>query len=164
MSAQVSLELPLSPVGGDERTLGQWLTTFHLAAVVLDPYTYESAWLLTSASRILTHFRGADCRVAFIVAGTEDEARQFLGPIADEILTLCDPDRALVTGAEVEQLPAFLHIAQDGTVIGRAEGWDPNAWRAVAVGLSRRMSWSYPIIPAAGDPVAYPGSPASGAA
>jgi hypothetical protein len=164
VSAQVSLDLPLKPVDNDERTMGEWLTNFHLAAVVLDPYTHESAWILETARRILAHFRGADCRVAFVVSGTEAEARQFLGPIVDEVLTLCDPDRDFVKGAELEQLPAFLHVAQDGTVVARAEGWDPAAWRDVAVALSKRMHWSYPLIPAAGDPVAYPGSAAAGVA
>ncbi|MBK5221291.1 MAG: hypothetical protein JJE52_00120 [Acidimicrobiia bacterium] len=164
MSTQVPLDLELKPLDHDARTLGDWLTTFQMAAVVLDPYTHESAWVLDAARRILTHFGGADCRVAFIVAGTESEAQQFLGPISDEILTLSDETRGLITGAGVEQLPAFLHIAQDGTVVGRAEGWAPQAWREVAIGLALHMSWTYPIIPAAGDPVAYPGSPASGAA
>jgi len=164
VSTQVPLDLELKPLDHDARTLGDWLTTFQMAAVVLDPYTHESAWVLDAARRILGHFQGADCRCVFIVAGDDSEARQFLGPIADEILTLSDQSRGLIAAAGVEQLPAFLHIAQDGTVVGRAEGWAPQSWQAVAVGLAQRMSWSYPIIPAAGDPVAYPGSPASGAA
>ncbi|MFP3906857.1 MAG: hypothetical protein ACLFWR_07475 [Acidimicrobiales bacterium] len=164
MSDQVPLDLQLNPVGHDERSLGEWLTTFHMAAVILDPYTYESAWILDPARRILRHFREADCRVAFIVTGTDDEATSFLGPITDEVLTLCDPDRALVKAAGLEQLPAFLHLAPTGLVAAKAEGWDPTAWREVAKALAKRMSWSYPLIPAAGDPVAFPGSPAAGAA
>lgn len=164
MSAQASLDLPLKPIGHDERTLGQWLTNFHMAAVVLDPYTHESAWILKTAARILGHFRGADCRIVFVVAGTEDEAKQFLGPISDEILTLCDPERALVKAAELEVLPSFVHLTPTGLVAAKAEGWDPQAWREVAVALAKRMSWSYPTIPEATDPVAYPGSPAAGTA
>lgn len=164
MSTQVPLDLELKPLDREARTLGHWLTTFQMAAVVLDPYTHESAWVIDTARRILGHFRGADCRVVFVVEGDDGEARQFLGPIVDEVLTLSDADRGIVEGAGIEQLPAFLHIAQDGTVIGRAEGWNPASWREVAVGLARRMSWTAPLIPAAGDPVAYPGSPASGAA
>ena len=164
MSTQVPLDLPLKPIGRDEHTLGEWLTTFHMAAVVLDPYTYESAWILETARRVLGHFRGADCRVAFIVTGDDDEAKRFLGPITDEVLTLCDPDRAVVKAAELEALPAFLHLTPTGLVAARAEGWDPKAWREVAKALSKRMHWSYPLIPAPGDPVAFPGSPASGGA
>jgi hypothetical protein len=164
VSAQVPLDLNLKPVDRDERTVGEWLTNFHMAAVVLDPYTYESAWILDTAMRILQHFREADCRVTFIVTGDDDEARMFLGPLIDKVLTLCDPDRAFVKAAELEQLPAFVHVAPSGLVAAKAEGWDPAAWREVAVALSERMSWTYPLIPAAGDPVAYPGSPATGAA
>lgn len=143
-------------------TLGDWLITFHMAAVVLDPYTYESAWVLEPARRILRQFREADCRVAFIVVGNDDEANQFLGPITKEVLTLTDPDRTFVKDAELEQLPAFLHIAQEGSIVGRAEGWDPVAWSDVATRLALRMHWTAPVIPMPGDPVAFPGSPAEG--
>ncbi len=163
MSTKVPLDLQLAPLEGEARSVGGWLTTFQLAAVVLDPYTHESAWVLDAARRILSHFRGADCRVAFVVAGTVDEARQFLGPITDEFLTLADEERKVVEALGVEQLPAFVHLGQDGTVLGTAEGWNPSAWREVAKGLAKRMSWTAPVIPAAGDPVAYPGSPAKGA-
>lgn len=164
VSAQVPLDLSLKPVDREARTLGEWVTTFHMAAVVLDPYTHESAWILDTARRIFHHFRGAGCRVAFVVTAGESEARQFLGPLIDEVLTLCDPDRAFVSGAGLEALPAFVHVTPTGLVASSAEGWDPVEWREVAVELSARMRWSYPLIPAPGDPVAYPGSPASGAA
>ena len=107
------------------RTIADWLTTFQLAAVVLDPFTNESAWILDTAGRVLLHFREADCRVAFIVTGTADEARQFLGPWADKVLTFADPDRAVVRGLALNELPAFLHIRGDRTVAAAAEGWDP---------------------------------------
>lgn len=162
MSTRIPLDVNLQAIDRDPVTLGEWLVTFQMAAVVLDPYTHESAWILDTARRILGHFRGADCRVCFIVEGTTDEAYQFLGPITEEVLTLADPDRGIAKGAELEQLPAFLHIAQEGTVVGRAEGWNPLAWREVAEGLARRMSWTHPLVPATGDPVAYPGSPALG--
>ncbi|MEY2959306.1 MAG: hypothetical protein RLZZ01_1874, partial [Actinomycetota bacterium] len=46
-------DLPLQPLGGEARQLDEWLTTFHLASVVLDPYTNESSWILKTAVRIL---------------------------------------------------------------------------------------------------------------
>lgn len=160
MSAQVPLDITIKPVGHEERTAGEWLTNFHMAAVVIDPYTHESAWILQTAARILDHFAGADCRTVFIVAGTEDEAKQFLGPMTEKYLTLCDPDRLVVKGAEIETLPAFVHITPTGRVASKVEGWEPLAWREVAAALATAMSWSYPVIPSPGDPVAYPGSPA----
>jgi hypothetical protein len=155
------LDIDLHPLQGDARPVSQWLTTFPLAAVVLDPYTHESSWLLDTARRILTVFRGADVRVAYLVTGTDpDGARQFLGPLADDILALADPDRAFVRSLGLTSLPAFVAIRQNGSVIGSAEGWDPEAWRAVATGLAALTSWSRPEIPAMGDPAPYAGTAA----
>jgi hypothetical protein len=153
-------DLQLDPVQGDGHTLSEWLTTFQLAVVVLDPFTHESAWLLETAGKVLQHYRGADCRVAWLVTGTDTEAKRFLGPWADEVLTFADPDRKAVQALGLERLPAFLHIRQDGTVVGASEGWDPEAWRAITVELSRQMSWSKPPMPGDGAPAAYDGTPA----
>lgn len=155
-------DVQLAPLDGEPRTLAQWLTTFHLAAVILDPFTYESAWLLETSGRILENFRESDCRVAFVVTASADEAREFLGPWTDRILTFTDPDRELVKGLGLNELPAFVHLRQDVQVAGVAEGWDPVEWRNVAVGLAKAMSWSKPLIPGVGDPKPYAGSPASG--
>ncbi len=63
----------------------------------------------------------------------------------------------------LERLPAFVHINQHHAVEAKAEGWDPDEWRAVAENLSLRMSWGRPVIPAAGDPDSLRGqSPALG--
>jgi hypothetical protein len=153
-------DLTLTPLNGQALPLPAWLTTFQLAVVVLDPFTYESAWLLPTAGRILRVYDQADCRVAFLLTCSPDEARQFLGPWADEILTFVDPDREAVKALSLERLPAFVRIRQDYTVGGAAEGWDPDAWREVADDLSRAMSWSRPVIPQPGDPAPYEGSPA----
>lgn len=162
MATDPPAELTLAPINGEARSIEEWLTTFQIAAVVLDPFTNESAWLLETAGRILTHFREADCRVCFIVTGTADEARQFLGPWADKVLTFADPDRAAVKALGLNELPAFVQIRQDLTVAGAAEGWDPMEWRAVAGALAKNMSWSAPLIPADGDPTPYAGSPVAG--
>jgi hypothetical protein len=166
LSAAVATNPPgdvrLAPLDGEPRTLAAWLTTFHLAAVVLDPFTYESAWLLETAGRILESFRGADCRVAFVVTASPDEAREFLGPWAERVLTFADNDRELVKGLSLDELPAFVHLRQDGQVVGVAEGWDPPQWREVASRLAKDMRWSRPLIPAPGDPKPYAGSASAG--
>ena len=59
----VALDLNLTALSGEQRPLSEWLTTFHLASVVLDPYTNESSWILSTAERVLDAFRGADVRV-----------------------------------------------------------------------------------------------------
>ena len=161
MATDPPADLTLTPINGEGRTLSGWLTTFQLAIVVLDPFTNESSWLLETAGRVLTHFTGADCRVAFLVTGTADEARQFLGPWADKVLTFADPDREAVKALGLNELPAFVQIQGDRKVVAAAEGWDPLEWRAVADGLAAAMHWSAPLIPAAGDPSPYAGSSAT---
>jgi len=155
-------DLALTPINGETKTIADWLTTFQLAVVVLDPFTNESAWIIDTAGRVLLHFREADCRVAFLVLGTADEARQFLGPWADKVLTFADPERAAVRGMSLNELPAFLHIRGDRTVAASAEGWDPEEWRKVAASLAENNSWSTPLIPESSDPSPYAGSSAAG--
>ncbi len=91
-----------------------------------------------------------------------DQAREFLGPWADRILTFADNDRDLVKALGLNELPAFVHLRQDRTVVGVAEGWDPPEWKQVASVLAKDMSWSRPVFPLNGDPAAYAGSPALG--
>lgn len=153
-------DVTLTHISGVELPLDDWLTTFHLAVVVLDPYEYESAWLLDTAGRILDVFAQADCRTGFVVTASPDDARAFVGPWADELFVLCDPDKAFVKSLSLEQLPALVHIGIDGTLLGSAEGWNPDEWRAVVDNLARIMSWKAPDIPAPGDPRPYAGAPA----
>ena len=162
MATDPPADLRLTPINGDTKPIADWLTTFQLAAVVLDPFTNESAWIIETAGRVLVHFREADCRVAFIVTGTADEARQFLGPWAEKVLTFADPERAAVRGLSLNELPAFVHIRGDRTVAAAAEGWDPEEWRKVAASLAENNSWSAPVIPVNGDPTPYAGSAAAG--
>jgi hypothetical protein len=155
-------DLTLAPINGEPRTIAEWVTTFQLAAVVLDPFTNESAWIIDTAGRLLTHFREADCRVAFIVTGTADDARAFLGPWADKVLTFADPSRATVKGLGLNELPAFVQVRGDLHLAASAEGWDPREWQQVAASLAENMSWSAPLVPAQGDPSPYAGSAAAG--
>lgn len=158
----IDADVSLDPLQGEPRTLEEWLITFRLAAVVLDPFTHESAWILETAGRILRAFTGADCRVAWIVTGTDEQARLFLGPWADELLTFSDPDRAAVTALGLDALPAFVHLRQDLALVGKAEGWAPEEWEEVAEGLATATSWHAPLIPQPRDPGPYPGTPAAG--
>jgi hypothetical protein len=153
-------DLVLTPIGGEPRPLREWLTTFHLASVVIDPYTNESSWILATAARILEALRGADVRVNFLVTADADDATTFLGPLAARFLVFCDPDRTAVKAIGLEQLPAFVFIRVDGTVPAVAEGWDPTEWRLVAEAIAGATAWSRPTIPAPGDPGPFRGSPA----
>jgi len=155
-------DLVLTPLGREPRTLEAWLTTFHLASVVLDPYTNESAWILQTAVRVLTNFKGAAVRVNFIITCDEDDARAFLGPYAEEFLVFLDPDRLAVKALGLENLPAFVFIQSDESIRAAAEGWNAAEWRHVAEVIAETTAWSKPTIPAPGDPVAFHGTPALG--
>lgn len=165
MASNPPPDLVLEPLNGKAKTVEEWLTMFDLCAVVLDPFTNESAWLLPTAGRILSVFDQADVRVAWIMAGaTPEECRMFLGPWAERILTFADPERTIVKGLGLERVPALVHIGNDGTVLGADEGWHPRAWRAITENLAKRMAWLPPVIPGEGDPGAFEGSPALPAA
>jgi len=167
-----SLDLVLEPVlpdlgapsseGQPSRPLSSWLTTFHLASVVLDPFTNESSWILQTAARVLRAFSGSAVRSNFILTCSADEAREFLGPLNREFLVFADPDRSVVRSLGLESLPAFVFIQSDGTVPAVAQGWDPKTWRSVAKEIATTTAWTAPTIPLAGDPGAFAGTPALG--
>lgn len=162
MVTEAPADLELAPLNGTARPLPAWLTTFHLVAAVLDPFTSESAWLLPTVARVFRVYEEADCRVAIIVTCSPDEARQFLGPYAKEFLTFADADRASVRAFGIDRLPALVHVRQDLSIAGKAEGWAPDDWRAVTDNLSHAMSWSRPLIPGPTDPASFPGTTADG--
>jgi hypothetical protein len=163
---QLPADLILTPLHdgalGKGRPVMEWLTTFHLASVVLDPYTNESSWILRTARRVLTEFRDCDVRINLIVTAGAAEAAEFLGPLADEFLVFCDPDRAAVKAMELTELPAFVLTRVDGVVEARAEGWNPEAWEAVCDDIARLTKWTSIELPVASDPVPFRGSPALG--
>jgi hypothetical protein len=155
-------DLVLTPLGGEARPLQEWLTTFHLASIVLDPYTNESSWILDTAARILEGLRGSDARVNFIVTADAEDTRTFLGPLVDRFLVFVDPDRTAVKALGLTELPAFVFIRVDGTVPAAAEGWRPMEWRAVTDTVAAATAWRPPDIPVVGDPGPFHGSPAMG--
>jgi len=155
-----SLDITLTPLKGDGRTLREWLTTFHLVSVVLDPYTNESSWILETATRILRQFAEADVRVNFIITCGPDDARAFLGSYADQFLVFCDPDRVAVKALSLTEVPAFVLIRHDGTIPIAAQGWTSAEWKEVAKKIATLTAWSQPTIPAPGDPGSFRGTPA----
>ncbi len=154
---------PLTPAGlGQTRPIMDWLTTFHLATVVLDPYTNESSWILRTATGILEHFRDSDARINLVVTAGPEDARAFLGPLAERFLVFCDPGRAVPKAMKLTELPAFAFVRVDGAVVASAQGWNPSEWASVAEEIEKITSWTPAAIPAAGDPGPFHGSPALG--
>ena len=131
------VDVTLTSIKGESRPLREWLTTFHLATVVLDPYTNESSWILPTAIRVLRHFSGAAVRASFVLTCAPEEARTYLGPIADEILAFCDPDRSYVKSLGLTELPAFVLLRGLPTLCTRCN-------RAVAPKENERRKFGQP--------------------
>ena len=146
----------LTTIRGVTRTLDDWTTTFHLAAIVL-PGRPEAASFVRIGRRIAATLGGSDCRPAFVVVGNERAARRVLGATADDHLCFLDPEGAFVKSCGLARLPAFVHIRVDGTLAGAAEGWDPSAWDDTVERLAKEMAWTRPLIPAPGDPPPFSG-------
>ena len=159
MTTDVQASVELTPLTGEGRPISEWTTNFHLAIVVLDPYTNESSWIIDTALRILRSYSEADVRIALMVTASVEEAREYVGPLASEILVYADPDRAATRAFGLEVLPAFVHINQAHQVETMAQGWNPTEWASVAANLSARMDWTVPLIPDNGDPSPFAGTP-----
>lgn len=155
-------DLILDSLRGEGYPLRDWLTSYPMLLVALDPYTHESAWILETGARLLAHYSPADVRVGWLVATDDEGSRQFLGPWADRFLTFPDPDRTAIEAFGLQRLPGLVHVRADGHT-ETVSGWDPNQWRAVAETVTKNLSWSRPMIPAPGDPTPYEGTPALGA-
>jgi hypothetical protein len=152
-------DLVLTPISGRARTVREWLTTFHLLFVAVDPTGLRSKWIVPTAARVLSEYEQADCRVAWLVTGDAGDARRLLGRWATEIMTFTDPELVAVKAFGITTLPAIVHLNMDLTVVNAVEGWDPPAWKTLTTELSRHMSWSRPHIPAPGDPGPFAGGP-----
>ncbi|MSO59041.1 MAG: hypothetical protein EXQ63_01790 [Ilumatobacteraceae bacterium] len=155
-----NLDLVLTSLTGEARTLREWLTMFHMATVVLDPYTNESAWILETAARIMHQFSDAAVRVNWLMTCGADEAQTFLGPYANEFLVFVDPDRVAVKALGLTELPAFVLVQSNGTLSASAQGWSAESWRQVSDTIATLTNWSTPTIPAPGDPGTFRGTAA----
>ena len=161
--ATPSADIKLATLTGHMHTLAEWLVMFNLMGVVIDPYTHPSGWILPTASRLFGVYDEADVRCAFVVCSDADDARSFLGPFADERLVLLDPAREFARSLGLERLPALVHLAQDASVLGAAQGWDAAEWSAVIDGIEAAMDWrARPVLPTADDPGSFEGTPALG--
>lgn len=152
-------DLMLTSMNGRARSVREWLTTFHLVFVALDPFNARSRWIVPTAARILSDYDDADCRVAWLVAGDATDARKFLGRRATDILTFVDPDLVAIRGFGLVTLPAIVHLGMDVQVVNSVEGWDPPGWKTLTTELSRVVGWTHPLVPGPRDPGPFVGAP-----
>jgi hypothetical protein len=150
--------LKITSLKGVTRTLDDWTTMFHVCLVVLPDRPEGAAWVPV-ARRIFHVLGDADCRAAVCVAGSEYIARRVVGTGADEFIVFTDPDKAFARSLGLTQLPAFVHLQQDTTLVDAAEGWNPREWQRVADGIAKAMKWSSPQVARAGDPAPTQGWP-----
>ena len=143
--------LALTTSAGVTRTVDDWSTMFQLCLVVLPGRSEGTAWIPV-AERIFATFGDADCKCAFVVAGSAEVARRMLGPVECDVMTFVDPDLELVTSLGLERLPAFVFLRQDTSLAASAEGWDPGDWQRVARQVAKAMAWTVPEVRGAGDP------------
>ncbi len=148
--------LQLTNVHGVTRSLDDWATTFNLAIVMLPARAEASAWNRV-IDRIYATFGDSDVRTTIWVASTAAITRRILGELADRYLVFCDPDGTLATSLGIERLPAFVHLRQDTTLVGAAQGWSPSEWQKTADELARHVHWTSPAISTAGGPAASAG-------
>lgn len=159
MATDPPTDLILTPLGGRPRTIHELLVTFHLLLVAFDPYEEQSSWLLPTATRLLRTFDDADVRVAVLVTADAGDARLWLGPHAKEFRVFVDPDRSVVKGFGLKELPAAVFLGMDGTIVQSAEGWQPGDWRKVVDKVAEITRWNAPVVPLPKDPAPFAGSP-----
>jgi hypothetical protein len=150
--------LALTSLKGVTRTLDDWATVFNLAIVLLPARPEASAWVPV-IERMYRTFGDSDVRTTICVSSTPAIARRILGDAADRWLAFADPDEALATSLKLERLPAFVHLRQDTSLVGAAQGWSPTEWQKVADEIARLQHWTSPVVRAAGNPPPTPGWP-----
>ena len=120
--------LVLSALNGRSHTVREWLTTFHLLFVAVGTRG-PSEWIIPTARRVLYDYEQADCRVAWLVAGDESDARRLLGAKAAATdLVFIDPDLKAVKGFGLATLPAIVHLGHRRHRGQHGRGMGP-AWR-----------------------------------
>jgi hypothetical protein len=150
--------LALTSLKGVTRTLDDWATVFNLAIVLLPARPEASAWVPV-IDRIYRTFGDSDVRTTICVSTTPAITRRILGDAADRWLTFSDPDEVLAKSLGLERLPAFVHLRQDTSLVGAAQGWSPTEWQKVADEIARTQHWTTPIVTGAGNPAPTPGWP-----
>jgi hypothetical protein len=150
--------LALTSLKGVTRTLDDWATVFNLAIVLLPARPEAGAWVKV-IDRIYKTFGDSDVRTTICVSSTPAITRRIIGDAADRYLVFSDPDESLAKSLGLERLPAFVHLRQDTSLVGAAQGWSPTEWQKIADEIARTQHWTTPVVTGAGNPPPTPGWP-----
>ena len=139
----------------------EWLTTFHLASVVLDPYTNESSWILRAASRVLEQFLWLRCTHQSDrhrwprSRGARSSVRSPTGSSCSAT-PLVRPSRQSAS----DQLPAFVfNSGRRGRRCGRRGLESARVGSGLADAIAAVTWWTSIPVPGPGDPGPFRGSP-----
>ena len=90
--------------------------------IIVRPAGGQRYQVIVGERRRLAALQAGETAVPVIVRTCSDEeARQFLGPLLDEFLAFSDPDRLMVKAMGLEQLPAFVHVNVSSGIDAKAE-------------------------------------------
>ena len=156
MAQNPNPSLALTTLTGVTRTLDDWATIFNLSIVML-PARAEASAFVPVIKRLYATLGDSDVRTAVWIPSTAAITRRILGDIADQFLTFCDPDSLLANALQLERLPAFVHLRQDTTLAGIAQGWSPSEWQGVADEIAKHVHWIAPVVRGTGNPAPSPG-------
>lgn len=147
MASNPDPNLQVASLSGTTRSLDDWMTMFHLCLVVL-PDDPAAPQFLPVAENIFQVLGDSDARTAVLWPSTAPVGRRVLGDFPTENLVFVDPEKALISSLGIKKLPAIVHLRQDTTLAGVAEGWDAAVWQNVVDDLAEAMSWSSPEVDA----------------
>lgn len=155
--ASISLATP----AGQVRTVGGLTTLFDLCLAVVDGVRPGQARTLEPViDRIDRTLSGADCTVGVLAVGVDaTDAANMLGPLAQRVAVLADPDGTAAAALGVTAGPALVWVTTEPAVRAAVAGWDGATWRPVLAELARKLAWTRPLMPAPGDPEPLPGRP-----
>lgn len=89
-------------------------------------------WALPQLARFEQTFSGHDLEVYYVTPDIGDVARDTLrAHRLEELHVLIDTGSKVAKDYGVEQLPAVVFIAPDGTIASSGEGWVPETYQAI---------------------------------
>jgi hypothetical protein len=135
--------LSLSTIDGKTRTLDDWTTVFAQCWVVL-PSKAEALDYVDLAEQIFKTFGDSDARCAYLIPGSEREARKIMSHTNGRSQCFIDPDFAVCSALGITSAPTLLFIRQDTSVAHIAQGFTLESWTKTAEDIAKSLRWTTP--------------------